>query len=72
MLSHAMDAQWDQFFASQPKVSFSKCSVGHLTDLEGPQGPTPYSKRSSGWAEADMWFNADGSFNYERGYLVHS
>ena len=42
-LSMAMDAKYDDFFASQPAVSFSSCSSGHFIYLEGPQKAKVYS-----------------------------
>ena len=41
-LDQAMDPMYDDFFASQPQVSFASCSSAHITYLEGPQAPTVY------------------------------
>jgi hypothetical protein len=49
-LTDAMRADYDTFFASQPKVSFPYgCIDYYIPDEEGPQSVTPYnSKKSSG------------------------
>ena len=36
-LEAEMDEQYDAFFQSQPKVSFSSCPAGHIVAEEGPQ-----------------------------------
>ena len=41
-LKDAMKPEWDQFFANQPKVSFSGCFDGHQIRHEGPQEPRVY------------------------------
>ncbi|RMJ20522.1 hypothetical protein PHISP_08608, partial [Aspergillus sp. HF37] len=35
-LIDALDTSYDDFYANQPKVSFSKCVLGHLPWEEGP------------------------------------
>lgn len=41
-LTNAMSEEYDDFFASQPKVSFSSCIQGHIIEEEGPQDVTTY------------------------------
>lgn len=36
-LADALDSSYDKFYANQPKVSFSECSVGYHIWAEGPQ-----------------------------------
>lgn len=36
-LVDALDSSYDDFYSNQPKVSFSKCSLGHHLWAEGPQ-----------------------------------
>lgn len=42
-LQHAMNSNYDQFYDSQPKVTFSACELGYLQEYEGPQGAMKYS-----------------------------
>ena len=42
-LEDAMDPIYDEFFANQPKVSFTECIPGHLIEMEGPQNASPWS-----------------------------
>ncbi|KAJ7148719.1 hypothetical protein C8R43DRAFT_1128949 [Mycena crocata] len=39
----AMADKFDDFYASQRKVSFSECSYGYLIETEGPQDVIPYA-----------------------------
>ncbi|KAJ6786545.1 hypothetical protein PWT90_07546 [Aphanocladium album] len=41
-LADAMSNSYDQFFASQPKVSFSACQPGYLPNFEGAYGPKTF------------------------------
>ena len=36
-LKFALDPDFDAFYESQPKVSYSSCELGYLVDAEGPQ-----------------------------------
>lgn len=36
-LQDALAPEYDHFYLSQPKVSFSACKLGYLTEYEGPQ-----------------------------------
>lgn len=36
-LADALDEGFDEFYADQPKVAFSECSLGYHTWAEGPQ-----------------------------------
>ena len=36
-LKDAMDPKYDDFYASQPQISFSECAMGYFPYLEGPQ-----------------------------------
>ncbi|WPH02265.1 Hypothetical protein R9X50_00512100 [Acrodontium crateriforme] len=42
-LSHALDLKFDDFYAEQPKVSFSSCQMGYLRHEEGPQDVNVWS-----------------------------
>ncbi|KAJ7466911.1 putative arylsulfatase [Mycena latifolia] len=42
-LADAMASTYDDFYASQPKISFSECQPGYLIQVEGPQDVIPYS-----------------------------
>lgn len=42
-LADAMNSGYNQFFASQPKVSFSECQPGYLPDFEGAYGPNTFT-----------------------------
>ncbi|KAJ6542905.1 alkaline-phosphatase-like protein [Mycena capillaripes] len=42
-LGDAMATQYDAFYATQPKVSFSECQPGYIIAAEGPQEIIPYS-----------------------------
>lgn len=35
-LAEAMDAKYDDYFASLPKISFDRCEEGYIADAEGP------------------------------------
>jgi len=41
-LKEAMSSLYDDFYASQPKVSFSDCALGYFPNVEGPQLSLPY------------------------------
>ena len=36
-IRHALNPDYDEFYANQPKVAFSSCELGYLKDAEGPQ-----------------------------------
>ncbi len=42
-LQDALAEQYDQFYASQPKVMFSACKQGYLIEYEGPQQAIHYA-----------------------------
>jgi arylsulfatase len=41
-LEDAMATKYDEFYASQPKVSFSECQPAYFIEVEGPQDVIPY------------------------------
>ncbi|KAJ6437391.1 arylsulfatase [Purpureocillium lavendulum] len=41
-LADAVRPAFDAFYARQPRVSFSACKMGYLTEFEGPQAVVPY------------------------------
>lgn len=41
-LADALSAEYDDFYAKQPKVSFSKCELGQILSSEGPQNGFAY------------------------------
>lgn len=41
-LEDALAPKYDEFYAKQPKVSFSKCELGYITSSEGPQTGNSY------------------------------
>ncbi|EXJ71432.1 uncharacterized protein A1O5_05240 [Cladophialophora psammophila CBS 110553] len=41
-LRDALSAQYDQFYAAQPKIMFSACKEGYLIEFEGPQTALRY------------------------------
>jgi N-acetylglucosamine-6-sulfatase len=41
-LKDAMNANFDTFYANQPKVSYSSCQNGYIIGAEGPQEATPF------------------------------
>jgi hypothetical protein len=45
-LADALDKSYDTFYANQPKVSFSECSLGYHLWAEGPQKFNVYKKGS--------------------------
>ena len=45
-LTDAMRPEYDNFFASQPKVSFSSCIQYHIVSEEGPQEVTAYGSKN--------------------------
>jgi len=44
-LKHAMNPEFDTFYASQPKISFSECGLGYFPRIEGPQRALPFIPR---------------------------
>ena len=44
-LKDAMDPDLDEFYASQPKISFSECAMGYFPWVEGPQRAIPFIPR---------------------------
>ncbi|KIX04937.1 uncharacterized protein Z518_05808 [Rhinocladiella mackenziei CBS 650.93] len=47
-LREALNQQYDDFYASQPKVMFSACQEGYLIEFEGPQTAMQYNGGDSG------------------------
>lgn len=47
-LSDAMNADYDDFFYNQPRVSFSECAAGYLLEYEGPYSPEQFTMNSKG------------------------
>lgn len=48
-LPQALEARYDEFYAKQLKVSFSKCEMGYIKSSEGPQDIVAYdSEEPSG------------------------
>lgn len=41
-LQDAMNLRYDDFYASQPKVSFAACMAGYIIEYEGPQSAMAY------------------------------
>jgi N-acetylglucosamine-6-sulfatase len=41
-LEDALAPKYDEFYAKQPKVSFSKCELGQILSSEGPQNGKQY------------------------------
>ncbi|KGQ02932.1 Arylsulfatase [Beauveria bassiana D1-5] len=41
-LQHALATSYDEFFSSQPWVSFDECTQGYIPELEGPARPYLY------------------------------
>jgi N-acetylglucosamine-6-sulfatase len=35
-LSESLDRRFDEFYATQPRVSFTKCELGFISESEGP------------------------------------
>lgn len=60
-LADALDSTYDKFYTQQPKVSFSKCSLGYHIWAEGPQkfnkytGPGHGSQRIGAKSHRDMF-----------------
>lgn len=46
-LKQALDSEYDVFYESQPKVSYSSCQLGYLVDQEGPQNVNSYGDEHS-------------------------
>ncbi|KAB8218769.1 alkaline-phosphatase-like protein [Aspergillus novoparasiticus] len=65
-LADALDSGFDEFYANQPKVSFSECSLGYHIYAEGPQefniyGSGSTGKRSEGgYVSVKRWGFFDG------------
>lgn len=38
----AMSSKFDEFYRSQPKVSFTACKLGYLPEYEGPRKALQY------------------------------
>jgi hypothetical protein len=43
-LKGALRPKFDEFYGSQPKVSFSSCVLGHIISEEGPQDVNAYGQ----------------------------
>jgi hypothetical protein len=61
-LSEAMNSQYDEFFETVPKVSFSSCQQDHIIEAEGPQFETWTVEGSKttrgmgrGWDPVQAW-----------------
>ncbi|KAH0843107.1 hypothetical protein FOPE_08396 [Fonsecaea pedrosoi] len=48
-LVDALNTEYDEFYAGQPKVGFEKCSLGYLIQSEGPQTPNYYGANMAAW-----------------------
>ncbi|KAJ6276583.1 alkaline-phosphatase-like protein [Bipolaris maydis] len=46
-LGDAMDKTYDHFYSLQPKVSFDRCALGYLLEVEGPQNANVFSNEYS-------------------------
>ena len=46
-LKQALESDYDVFYESQPKVSYSSCQLGYLVDAEGPQHVNSYKEEPS-------------------------
>ncbi|QIX01991.1 hypothetical protein AMS68_007508 [Peltaster fructicola] len=44
-LAQALDSDYDDFYAGQPKVAFDSCQMGYLVEHEGPQRVNTWSSR---------------------------
>lgn len=44
-LKDALAVDFDVFYQEQPKVSFERCELGYLKDVEGPQNPNIWSDK---------------------------
>lgn len=47
-LRDALNMKYDNFYATQPKVSFSACKLGYLLEYEGPQTAMKYMGDQTG------------------------
>ncbi|OQD78142.1 hypothetical protein PENDEC_c001G01799 [Penicillium decumbens] len=59
-LAEALAPGFDEFYAKQPKVSFSACELGYIIASEGPQkfdvyGGGEKTKRGWGWETLFQW-----------------
>ncbi|CAI6088545.1 unnamed protein product [Clonostachys chloroleuca] len=61
-LSGAMNSQYDEFFETLPKVSFSSCQQDHIIEAEGPQfetwtveGSKTIREMGRGWDPVQAW-----------------
>lgn len=50
-LQDAMAPKYDDFFASQPNVTFSQCAKGYITDYEGALSGHPFGEPTRRWED---------------------
>lgn len=56
-LAEALNPRFDEFYRSQPKVSFSKCEKGYHISSEGPQEFHVYAGEGKrGWTWSDLFW----------------
>lgn len=41
-LGQALASDYDAFYTTQPRISFTGCKLGYLISSEGPQKPLPF------------------------------
>lgn len=67
-LKYALDQDFDAFYESQPKVSYSSCELGYLVGAEGPQQVNAFGeelKNSDRLGVQDLEGAQQRSFRYQ-------
>ncbi|KAL4925257.1 sulfatase family protein [Aspergillus undulatus] len=51
-LRDALNSLYDAFYINQARVSFERCELGYIPEVEGPQNALPFTRYGLNW---DVW-----------------
>lgn len=54
-LKQALNPEFNEFYALQPKISFDACALGYFPNLEGPQNVLPYIDSDYSYMQGSHW-----------------
>lgn len=58
-LPDSLEERFDEFYQTQPRVSFTDCKLGYLPEFEGPMNVTPFGEKddvtnNDGWESQEL------------------
>ncbi|CAK7213426.1 hypothetical protein SBRCBS47491_001792 [Sporothrix bragantina] len=63
-LEGALDAQFDKFYAEQPRATFTSCELGYIADAEGPTDHNTWEKSTPGDELKKRSFDYSGPWSF--------